>query len=32
MTRFDYARPSDVAEAVRDGAGDHVAYLASTLR
>ncbi|SFP45346.1 FAD binding domain-containing protein [Sphingomonas rubra] len=28
MIRFDYARPDDVAEAVRDGAGDHVAYLA----
>lgn len=28
MNRFDYARASDVAEAVRDGAGDHVRYLA----
>ena len=28
MIRFDYARPGDVAEAVRGGAGDHVAYLA----
>jgi xanthine dehydrogenase YagS FAD-binding subunit len=28
MIRFDYARPGDVAEAVREGAGDHVAYLA----
>ena len=28
MIRFDYARPTDVAEAVRGGAGDHVAYLA----
>ena len=28
MIRFDYARPADVAEAVRSGAGDHVAYLA----
>lgn len=28
MIRFDYARPGDVAEAVRSGAGEHVAYLA----
>ncbi|WP_375383319.1 FAD binding domain-containing protein [uncultured Sphingomonas sp.] len=28
MIRFDYARPGDVAEAVREGAGDHAAYLA----
>ena len=28
MIRFDYARPADVAEAVRAGGGDHVAYLA----
>ena len=28
MIRFDYARPGDVAEAVRGGAGDHAAYLA----
>ena len=28
MIRFDYARPGDVADAVRGGAGDHVAYLA----
>ncbi len=28
MIRFDYARPADVAEAVRGGARDHAAYLA----
>jgi len=28
MIRFDYARPTEVAEAVRAGAGEHVAYLA----
>jgi len=28
MIRFDYARPGDVAEAVREGADDHAAYLA----
>jgi xanthine dehydrogenase YagS FAD-binding subunit len=28
MIRFDYARPAAVAEAVRDGSGEHVAYLA----
>ena len=28
MIRFDYARPSEVAEAVRGGMGDHAAYLA----
>ncbi len=28
MIRFDYARPSEVAEAVQAGRGDHVAYLA----
>ena len=28
MIRFDYARPSDVADAVRAGAGDHAAFLA----
>ena len=28
MIRFDYARPGGVAEAVREGAGDHAAYLA----
>lgn len=28
MNRFDYARAGDVAEAVREGSGDHVRYLA----
>ena len=28
MIRFDYARPNEVADAVRAGTGDHVAYLA----
>ena len=28
MIRFDYARPGGVAEAVREGAADHAAYLA----
>ena len=28
MIRFDYARPTAVADAVRAGAGDHAAYLA----
>jgi xanthine dehydrogenase YagS FAD-binding subunit len=28
MIRFDYARPTDLAEAVRAATGDHAAYLA----
>ncbi|MFT6533820.1 MAG: xanthine dehydrogenase YagS FAD-binding subunit [Limimaricola cinnabarinus] len=28
MIRFDFARPNDISEAVREGAGDHAAYLA----
>ena len=28
MIRFDYARATDVAQATRDGAGDHVRFLA----
>ncbi|TNC49113.1 xanthine dehydrogenase family protein subunit M [Rubellimicrobium rubrum] len=28
MIRFDYARPTDLAEAVREGSGEQVAYLA----